>query len=163
MRRTIANQLQGNAHRGVRFAAQRLGWTLVHTYDFARVLDVQTWPIDRRDAGAEIFKEGGLANEDQLQEGIPGQKGNTGRNNAVGTEVPTHCINRDDWCGQGLLVRALVYDLAAAIETVRGDVVAQMHFTGALFYGQSVRIESIVGTTHVTSGTGFFVLLNSHD
>ncbi|MCP1603500.1 hypothetical protein J2T46_001430 [Pseudomonas citronellolis] len=127
------------------------------------MLDVQARAVDRGNAGAEFFEEGSLTDEDQLQSGVLGQEGNAGRNNAVGTEVPTHCINRDDWCGQGLLVRALVYDLAAAIETVRGDVVAQVDFTGALFHGQSVRIERIVGTTHVTSGTGFFVLLNSHD
>src|SRR3546814_4052775 len=36
------------------------------------------------------------------------QTGQTGRNNAVGTEVPTHCIDRDDRSGQGLLVSALV-------------------------------------------------------
>src|SRR3546814_800994 len=90
------------------------------------------------------------------------QTGQTGRNNAVGTEVPTHCIDRDDRSGQGLLVSALVDHLATTVETVRGHVVTQVNFTGALFHGQSVRLESVMGTTHVTGGTGFFVLLNSH-
>jgi len=124
---------------------------------------MKTLTLDWRQFAQVFFDEGSLADKDQLKRGVLGQKGNAGRNNAVGTVVPTHCINRDDWCGQGLLVRALVYDLTAAIETVRGDVVTQVNFTGALFYGQSVRVQGIVGTTHVTSGTGFFVLLNSHD
>ena len=113
----------------------------------------QALPVERRIAGKEFFEEGRLTDEDQLRRGILDQEGNRGRNNAVGTEVPTHCINRDDWCGQGLLVGALVYYLTAAIEAVRGYVVAQVDFTGALFHGQSIGLERIVGTTHVTSGT----------
>lgn len=119
--------------------------------------------LDWRQFAQVFFDQRSLADKDQLKRGVLGQKRNTGRNNAVGTVVPTHCINRDDWRGQGLLVGALVYDLTAAIETVRGDVVTQVNFTGALFHGQSACVQSIVGTTHVTSGTGFFVLLNSHD
>lgn len=95
-------------------------------------MHTQALPVERRIAGKEFFEEGRLTDEDQLRRGILGQEGNRGRNNAVGTEVPTHCINRDDWCGQGLLVGALVYYLTAAIEAVRGYVVAQVDFTGAL-------------------------------
>ncbi|MBB4862447.1 hypothetical protein HNP46_001285 [Pseudomonas nitritireducens] len=159
----ITNQFEGNTHGGIGLATQRLGRTLVHRDDFTGVVNVKTLALDRRKAAQLFFYLGSLADKDQLEGSIFGQKGNAGRNNAVGTVVPTHCINRDDWCGQRLLVRAFVYDLAAAIETVRGDVVAQVNFTSALFHGQSARVQGIVRTTHVTSGTGFFVLLNSHD
>jgi hypothetical protein len=108
------------------------------------------------------FENGGLADENQPQGGMFGQTVNAGRNNAVGTEVPTHCIDRDDRSGQGLLVGALVDHLATTVDAFRGHVVTQVNFTGALFDGQRVGLEAIVGTTHVASGTRLFVLLNSH-
>jgi hypothetical protein len=42
-------------------------------------------------------------------------------------------------------------------------VVTQVNFTGGFFYRQSARRQGIVRTTHITGGTGFFVLLNSHN
>jgi hypothetical protein len=127
------------------------------------VLDLQALTISRGNAGDEFFEKGSLADEDQVERREFGQTGDTGRNNAAGTEVPAHCINRDDRGGQGLLVSALVDHFATAVETVRGNVVAQVNFTGALLNGQCVGIESIVGTTHVACRAGFFVLLNSHN
>ncbi|GGJ90656.1 hypothetical protein GCM10009304_15440 [Pseudomonas matsuisoli] len=47
--------------------------------------------------GDEFFQETGMTHKDQVQRGDFGQACNTGRNNAVGTEVPTHCIDSDDW------------------------------------------------------------------
>jgi len=81
----------------------------------------------------------------------------------VGTEVPTHCINRDDRSGQGLLVSALIDHFATTVNTFRRYVVTQVNFTGALLNGQSVTLKGVVRTTHVAGGTGFFVLLNSHN
>lgn len=66
----------------------------------------------------KLFEKGGLADEDQMQRGAFSQTGQTGRNNAVGTEVPP-IIDRDDRSGQGLLVSALVDHLATTVETVR--------------------------------------------
>src|SRR5690606_26994078 len=103
------------------------------------------------------------ADEGQMQRGDLRQTSEASWNNAVGTEVPTHCINRDDRSGQGLLVSALVDHLATTVHAFRRNVVAQVNFTSGLFHGQSVRLKSIVGATHVTRGTGFFVLLNSHN
>ena len=111
--------------------------------------------------GDQFFEKGSLANENQMQRGDFGQGGDAGRNNAVGTEVPTHGIYSNDQSGQGLLVGALVDDFATTIETVRRHVVAQMHFASALLDRQSIGFESVVGATHVACGTGFFVLLNS--
>ena len=80
-----------------------------------------------------------------MQRGVFSQAGKAGRNNAVGTEVPTHCVDRDDRSGQGLLVSALVDHLATTVETVRGNVVTQVNFTGALFtdraFGSSASCE----------------------
>jgi hypothetical protein len=112
--------------------------------------------------GDDFFKYGGLANQGQMQRGDFSQTLDTGWNNAVGTEVPTHCIDRYDRSRQGLLVSALLDHFTTTVKTFRGNVVTQVNFTCALFYGQGVRLERVVRTTHVTGGTGFFVLLNSH-
>ncbi len=159
---TVANLLEGNTHGRAWLATQCLSRAFSHTNDFRRIDDFQARTIDPRMLGDKLFEKGRLADKDQMQRGAFSQTGQTGRNNAVGTEVPTHCIDRDDRSGQGLLVSALVDHLATTVETVRGHVVTQVNFTGALFHGQSVRLESVMGTTHVTGGTGFFVLLNSH-
>tara|TARA_R100001244_G_scaffold4638_1_gene5844 strand:+ start:17880 stop:18263 length:384 start_codon:yes stop_codon:yes gene_type:complete len=127
------------------------------------MLYLQTRAIDSGMLSKQIFNKGGLANQDQVQRGVFSQTGNAGRNNAVGTEVPTHCINRDDRSGQGLLVSALVDHFATTVHTFRRYVVAQVNFTGALLDGQGITLEGIVRTTHVAGGTGFFVLLNSHN
>jgi len=159
---TVANLLEGYAHGRAWFATQSLSRPFSHTDDFRRIDDFQARTIDPRMLGDKLFEKGGLADEDQMQRGAFSQTRQTGRNNAVGTEVPTHCIDRDDRSGQGLLVSTLVDHLATTVETVRGYVVTQVDFTSALFHGQSVRLESVMGTTHITGGTGFFVLLNSH-
>src|SRR5690606_525756 len=112
--------------------------------------------------GDKFFEKRGLADEDQMKRGEFSQAGNTGWNNAMGTEVPTHCINRDR-SGQGLLVGALVDHFATTVHAFRRYVVAQVNFTGALLDGQSVGLESVVGTAHVAGRAGFFVLLNSHN
>src|SRR5690606_22374843 len=124
--------------------------------------DFQTCRIHPPISGYQFFKDGGSADEGQVQRGRFSQTVETGRNNAVGTEVPTHCIDRDDRSGQGLLVSALVDHLATTVETFRGNVVTQVNFSGALFHGQGVRHQRVVGTAHIAGGTGFFVLLNSH-
>jgi hypothetical protein len=97
-----------------------------------------------------------------MQRGDFSQTLQAGWNNAVGTEVPTHCINRDNKSGQGLLVSALVDHFATTVNTFRRYVVTQVNFTGALLDRQGIGLQGIVRATHVTSGTGFFVLLNSH-
>ncbi len=61
-----------------------------------------------------------------------------------------------------LLVSALVDHFAATVYAFWRNVVAQVNFASGFFHGQSVRFESVVRTTHVTSRAGFFVLLNSH-
>ncbi len=66
MRRTIPNQFESYAHGSIRFAAQGLGWTLVHANDFTGVLDMQTRTIGRWHTGAELFDQGSLADKDQL-------------------------------------------------------------------------------------------------
>jgi len=126
------------------------------------MLDAQARAIHTGDTSEQFFNQGSLADEDQVQRGEFGQTGDAGWNNAVGTEVPTHCINRDDRSGQDLLVSALVDHFATTVNAFRRYVVAQVNFTGALLNGQSVSLESVMRTTHVTGGTGFFVLLNSH-
>jgi hypothetical protein len=127
------------------------------------MLDLQALAINRRNTGDKFFEEGSLADEDQVKRGEFSQTGDAGWNNAAGTEVPAHCINRDDRGSQGLLGSALVDHFATAVETVRRNVVAQVNFTGALLYGQCVGFEGIVGTTHIACRAGFFVLLNSHN
>jgi hypothetical protein len=42
-------------------------------------------------------------------------------------------------------------------------MVTQVNFTGGFLNRQSVSLESIVRTTHITGRAGFFVLLNSHN
>jgi len=98
-----------------------------------------------------------------VQRGGSRQTSNTRLNNAAGTEVPAHCVNRDDLSGQGLLVSALVDHFTTTVYAFWRYVVTQVNFTGGLFYGQGASLESIVGTTHVTGRAGFFVLLNSHN
>src|SRR3990167_3684624 len=114
-------------------------------------------------ASNQFFEEGFLADEDQVQRGDFGQTGETGWNNAVGTEVPTHCINCDDRSGQDLLVSALVDHFTTTINAFRRHVVTQVYFTSAFLYGQSASVQCVVRTAHVAGGTGFFVLLNSHN
>ncbi|MCY1343182.1 hypothetical protein D9M69_291930 [compost metagenome] len=127
------------------------------------MLDTQTRAVDTGMVGKELFEKGGLTDEGQVQRGEFNQRSDAGRNNAVGTEVPTHCIDRDDRSGQGLLVCALVDHFAATVDAFRRNVVAQVNFTGGFFNRQGISREGIVGTTHVTGRAGFFVLLNSHN
>ncbi|CAE6913003.1 conserved protein of unknown function [Pseudomonas marincola] len=61
-----------------------------------------------------------------------------------------------------LLVSALINHFAALVYAFWRYVVTQVNFTSALLNGQSVTSEGVVRTAHVTGGTGFFVLLNSH-
>jgi len=135
---------------------------LVHADHLAGVLDLQARAIDTRMEGNQFFEDGSLADKDQMKRGEFNQTGDAGWNNEMGTEVPTHCIDSDQ-SGQGLLVGALVDHFTAAVETFRRHVVTQVNFTGALLDGQSVGLESVVRTAHVAGGTGFFVLLNSHN
>jgi hypothetical protein len=127
------------------------------------MLNLQPRSIKCRGAGDQFFKEGSLADKDQMQGGVFDQTGNTGRNNAAGTQVPAHCINRDDWSGQGLLVSALVNHFATTVNAFRRYMVAQVNFASALFDRQGVCFQSIVRTTHIAGRAGFFVLLNSHN
>jgi hypothetical protein len=127
------------------------------------MLNTQTGTIDAGIAGNQRFKQRGLADEDQVQRGVFSQTGDAGWNNAVGTEVPTHCINRDDRSGQDLLVSALIDHFTTTVNAFWRYVVTQVDFTGAFLDRQGAGVESIVRTTHVTGGTGFFVLLNSHN
>ncbi len=127
------------------------------------MLDMQARAIHGRVPGKDFFDQRGMADEDQMKRGEFSQTGDAGWNNAVGTEVPTHCIDRDQRSGQGLLVSALVDHFATTVNAFRRNVVTQVHFTGALLNGQSTGLESVVGTAHVASGAGFFVLLNSHN
>jgi hypothetical protein len=140
-----------------------MGRTLVHGNHVPGMYDAQARTIDPGVASNQVFEKGSLADEDQMQRGSLTQAGETGRNNTAGTGVPTHCIDSDERSGQELLVGALVDHFAATVETVRGDVVAQVYLTGALLDGQGIRLKRIMGATHIASGTGFFVLLNSHN
>ncbi|MCY1429144.1 hypothetical protein D9M71_450480 [compost metagenome] len=160
--RAGAHQLESLTHGGIELATQHLRRTFVHRNHFAGGMHKQTRPIHRGMLCNQRFDNGGQANENQLQGGMFGQTGNAGWNNAVGTVVPTHCINRDDRSGQGLLVSALVDHLATTVNAFRAYVVAQVNFTGALLDGQRASHEAIVRTTHVAGGTRLFVLLNSH-
>jgi hypothetical protein len=54
------------------------------------------------------------------------------------------------------------HNLAAAIETIRADVMTQMHLTGGRLNGQRRVGQEVVRTVHTTLGRGFFILLNSH-
>jgi len=54
-------------------------------------------------------------------------------------------------------------DLAAAIKTVRADVVTQMHFTCGRLDRSTRSNQSIVRTMHATLGRRLFVLLNGHE
>ncbi|CAI8869619.1 conserved hypothetical protein [Pseudomonas donghuensis] len=104
-----------------------------------------------------------MTDEGQVQRGGSRQASNTRLNNAAGTEVPAHCVNRDDLSGQGLLVSALVDHFTTTVYAFWRYVVTQVHFTSGFLYGQSVFREGVVRTAHVTGRAGFFVLLNSHN
>ena len=134
----------------------------MHANRFISMSDLQTRTIGPRVQGNDFFDKGGLTDEGQMQRGDLSQTLETGRNNAARTEVPAHCIDRDDRSGQDLLVSALVDHFTTTVETFRGNMVAQVNFTSALFHGQGVRLERVVRTAHIAGGTGFFVLLNSH-
>jgi len=127
------------------------------------MLNAQTCTINAGIASNQGFKQRGLADEDQVQRRVFSQARDAGWNNAVGTEVPTHCINRDDRSGQDLLVSALVDHFTTTVNAFWRYVVTQVDFTGGFLDRQSAGLEGIVRTTHVTGGTGFFVLLNSHN
>ena len=133
----------------------------MHVDHFIGMNNLQASAIKPWMPGDDVFDKGGLTNEDQVQRGNFSQTVKTGRDNATGTEVPAHCVDRDDRSRQDLLVSALVDHFTTTVETFRGNVVAQVNFTGALFHGQGIRLERVVRTTHITGGTGFFVLLNS--
>lgn len=53
--------------------------------------------------------------------------------------------------------------LAAAIITIRADVVTQMHLACCRLDCCRWRREKIVGAVHAAFGWGLLVLLNSHD
>src|SRR5690606_30156847 len=53
-------------------------------------------------------------------------------------------------------------DLAAAVEAIRADVMAQMHFAGGRLDRQRGRGQRVVRTVHATLGRGLLVLLNGH-
>jgi hypothetical protein len=52
--------------------------------------------------------------------------------------------------------------LLAAINAIRRDMVAQMHFAGRRLDGQRRIGQEVVSAMHATLGRGFLVLLNSH-
>lgn len=62
LRTPATQQFQGNAHGGVRLAAQRLSRALVHADHFAGMFDAQTMAIRRRAIGNQFFKNGRVAN-----------------------------------------------------------------------------------------------------
>ena len=55
-------------------------------------------PSDRARAIAEAGNDRSLTDEDQFERGIFGHRRKAGRNNATGTEVPAHCVNRNNRC-----------------------------------------------------------------
>jgi hypothetical protein len=67
------------------------------------------------------------------------------------------------WCKARLLVVLGLYNLAAAIEAIRADVMTAMGFTGGGFHCQRRRNQKIMRAMHATLGRGLLVLLNSHD
>jgi hypothetical protein len=140
-----------------------LSGLIIHSDDFFGMLNKQTRAINTGMARNKRFNKSGLADEDQVQRGVFRQAGDTSWNNAVGTEVPTHCINRDDRSGQGLLVSALIDHFTTTVNAFWRNMVTQVNFTGSFLDRQGAGVKSIVRTTHITGGTGFFVLLNSHN
>jgi hypothetical protein len=136
---------------------------IIHADDLVSMLNSQARTINAGMAGNQGFNKFGLADKDQVQRGVFSQASYASWNNAVGTEVPTHCINRDDRSGQDLLVSALVDHFTTTVNAFWRYVVTQVDFTGGFLNRQGACSESIVRTTHVTGGTGFFVLLNSHN
>ncbi|AMK30138.1 hypothetical protein AWT69_001501 [Pseudomonas putida] len=104
-----------------------------------------------------------MTDEGQVQRGGSRKAGNASLDNVAGTEVPAHCVDRDDLSGQGLLVGALVDHFATTVYAFWRYVVTQVYFTGALLYRQSFCRQGVVRTAHVTGRAGFFVLLNSHN
>jgi len=104
-----------------------------------------------------------LTDEGQVQRGGSRKAGNASLDNAAGTEVPAHCVDRDDLSGQGLLVSALVDHFTTTVNAFWRNVVTQVNFTGGFLYRQRVFRQGVVRTAHVTGRAGFFVLLNSHN
>ena len=72
----------------------------------------------------QFFKYGGLTDEGQMQRGGSRQASNRSLNNAAGTEVPAHCVDRDDLSGQVITrqrpCRSL-YDHGIRLLAIRGD------------------------------------------
>ncbi|VXG73586.1 FIG01046500: hypothetical protein CDS [Salmonella enterica subsp. enterica serovar Derby] len=61
------------------------------------------------------------------------------------------------------IARLLSDDLTAAVVTVGSDVVTQVFFTRRFVYRQAGDCgQSVMGTTHATFGTGWFILLYGH-
>ncbi|EKG42278.1 hypothetical protein Pav013_1514 [Pseudomonas syringae pv. avellanae str. ISPaVe013] len=72
----------------------------------------------------EFFNKGGLADKGQVKRGSSCQAREACLNNVAGTEVPAHCVDRDDRSGQEITrqrpCRSL-YDHGIRLLAIRGD------------------------------------------